>query len=44
MQAEKRRLEKERNKWMGDQLRRQREIEAQEKAEVGPSRRLPSAA
>ncbi|KAL4440713.1 hypothetical protein ABPG77_000422 [Micractinium sp. CCAP 211/92] len=31
-QAEKRRLEKERNRWMADQLRRQRELEAQEKA------------
>ncbi|KAL4457501.1 hypothetical protein ABPG75_012366 [Micractinium tetrahymenae] len=31
-QAEKRRLEKERNRWMAEQLRRQRELEAQEKA------------
>ncbi|PRW55979.1 DDT domain-containing isoform A [Chlorella sorokiniana] len=31
-QAEKRRLEKERNKWIAEQLRRQRELEAKEKA------------
>lgn len=33
-QAEKRRLEKERNRWMAEQLRRQRELEAKEKAAV----------
>ena len=47
-QAEKRRLDKERNKWMAEQLRRQRELEATEKAAVsggcGPALRgLPSA-
>ncbi|EFN58898.1 expressed protein [Chlorella variabilis] len=31
-QTEKRRLDKERNKWMAEQLRRQREVEAAEKA------------
>jgi len=37
VQAEKRRLEKERNRWVADQLRRQRELEAEEKAAVsGP--------
>lgn len=33
-QAEKRRLEKYRNRWMAEQLRRQRELEAKEKAAV----------
>jgi hypothetical protein len=36
--AERRRLEKERNKWVAEQLRRQRELEAAEKAAVsGPA-------
>lgn len=34
VQAEKRRLEKERNRWVAEQLRRQRELEAKEKEAV----------
>ena len=43
LQAERRRLDKERNMWVAEQLRLQRELEAQEKAVVSWGLHSPAA-